>query len=71
MTQGETVFHAARKRPLTYLDMLQLRAGLSPWKRLVEHMRARPDYMIRKGVRRCGGEELVTWRVVRVDPNCK
>ena len=67
MTQGELVFRVARRRALTYLDMLCLvGGGLSPWKRLTEHLRHQPDFRIVKGSRKVGKNTLVTWRVVKV-----
>lgn len=58
-TQGRTLIRALKRKPHSYLEMLLRGAGCSPWKRVMETLRA--DEALVKGRNKQG---LVTWRVV-------
>lgn len=63
-TQGQRVFAALKRRPLTYAGMLALHCGNSPWKRCIEHIRNHaPDWTVKREVNKRDG--LVRWRAVR------
>ena len=64
-SQGEIVLAALRRRPHTYLEMIQLRAGLSPWKRAAEKL----NYGEEKIVRAENAAGLMTWKVIPLTAN--
>ena len=61
-TQGRTIISAIRRRPMTYLEMVQISGSLSPQKRVMESLGW--GEVLVKGSRSVGGRHLVTWRVV-------
>lgn len=63
-TQGRLAIDALKTRPHTYLEMLKLGVGCSPWKRVSECLRAHEKLV--KGKRYIGpGKYLITWAVKR------
>jgi len=65
MTQGQKLIAALKVRDMTYAEMIRASGSLSPQKRVKEALRFLPSLKVRKGKRRVGRRELVTWRVVR------
>ena len=56
--QGRAVIAVLKRRALTYSEMLDLKQGNSPWKRVSENLG--PDEELHKAYNRQG---LITWRV--------
>ena len=70
-TQGSILVEALKKRPHTYMEMLDYGLSIAPWKRVAETLRHRSDLKLVKGERRIGSVRLVTWRVVQVDSRAR
>ncbi len=61
-TQGRVLVQALKRKPHTYLAMLQHGVSCSPWKRIQEALDVHfPDHQLVKGKTAAG---LTTWRVV-------
>ena len=58
-TQGRELIEKLKRRPMTYREMLNASASLSPWKRVKECLRV-GERVVKSWNR--GG--LTTWRVV-------
>jgi len=61
-TQGRTIIAAIRRKPMTYMEMVQISGSLSPQKRVMESLGLGEELV--KSTRRVGMRHLVTWRVV-------
>lgn len=57
-TQGRLVIDALKKKPHTYLEMIQLGCGLSPWKRVKECLAFDEEVIVTEGT-----DGLVRWSV--------
>jgi hypothetical protein len=62
-SQGRWLIGQLKRKPHTYLDMLDYAISTSPWRRVVECLR--DTEKLEKGEVRYGDQRLVTWRVVR------
>ncbi len=60
-TQGRDLIRMLKKRPMTYREMLNASASVSPWRRVVESLA--DGEFIAKGTNRQG---WTTWRVVSI-----
>lgn len=60
-TQGRELIQKLKKRPMTYREMLNASASISPWKRVQECLAE--NEFIAKGTSRQG---WTTWRVVSI-----
>ena len=65
-TQGACIVAALKRKPHTYGDMHALGLSTSPQKRVVEFLDQHPELQLDKGKRSVNGQELVTWRVKKV-----
>ena len=61
-TQGAVIAHRLMRRPHTYMEMLAMGCGYSPWKRVMEWLRLHDEFRLEKGERK----GLTTWKVVRL-----
>lgn len=62
-TQSQRLIRALKRREHTYLEMILVGAGCSPWKRVSEGLG--PGWKIVKGSRKWGTRKLITWKVVK------
>jgi hypothetical protein len=63
-TQGRAIIEALKRRPLTYLEMIQLGQGLSPWKRVKESLHENEQVLVTDMY----DDGLVRWQVLTNAP---
>jgi hypothetical protein len=61
MTQGRALITALRRRPMTTMQILELRISVSPWKRIAESLAPNERLIKTKNAR-----GLLVYRVTRV-----
>ena len=64
-TQGACIVAHLQRHACTYAQMHALGVSTSPQKRVAEYLDRHPELDLVKGKRKCGCNELVTWRVVK------
>lgn len=64
-TQGACLTVALLRKPHTYMEMIDLKLSVSPWKRVAEYLRVTPGLQLVKTTKKVNGEKLTAWRVVR------
>ena len=65
-THGSCLAELCKRKPMTNMELLRVGISTSPWTRLGEWLDHHPDWTREPNTfKRCGGKELVTWRIVK------